>query len=249
MDCDRFDCGFQTFLLLLRWLVVLSCTCFCSTIFVLATGKGDDEQFRTAQRKEYPHQLYIVLAAAVTYQLRRFHTIFFLLELSPLMLRSTGAWVCGLPFFGAVRAHIESTAWVVAWFPRVEYSRINRTRLQGETPNVVVFLFAVVADMFMFWYDRWIPCDPVQTQFEVQTYCRETVREYWLPTIRHDPHIVHWILHLTYTCPFSLHQHTYDAHAQTRLPSSRKSSRNPGDQLVIFFAGIWKRQRYYPLVN
>ena len=77
MDCDRFDCCFQTFLLRLRWLVVLSCTYFRSTIFVLATGKGDDEQFRTAQRKEYPHQLCIVLAAAVIYQLRRFHTVFF----------------------------------------------------------------------------------------------------------------------------------------------------------------------------
>ena len=161
---------------------------------------------------------------------------------------------------GAVRANIDSlgvggcliskgTHVIIFVYLVREYSRINRTRLQGETPNDVVLLVAVVADMFMFWYDRWIPCDPVQTRFEVQTYCRETVREYWLPTTRDDRHIVHWTRHLTNTCPFSLHQHTYDAHAQIRLPSSRKSSRNPWDQLVIFFAGIWKRQRYYLLVN
>ena len=97
MDCDRFDCGFQTFLLLLRWSVVLLCTYLRSTIFVLAIGKGDDEQFRTAQRKEYPHQLCIVLAAAVIYHLRRFHTVFSTRCVTPLMPRSTDAWVCGLP--------------------------------------------------------------------------------------------------------------------------------------------------------
>ena len=141
------------------------------------------------------------------------------------MLRSTDAWVYGLPFFGAVRAHIESTAQGCRARPQTMLSFLLQLLL-------TCLCFGMIVEYRVILSKPDSRCKHIAEKLSENTDFQQSEMIHILST-EYDI----WPIHVLFLCINIL------------MMLMLKSARNPWDQLVIFFAGIWKRQRYYPLVN